>query len=289
MEPTISLVERTRTGTFAPWLLLLAAAGGAGYFFFAVHQPLREKLREKEAALGAASHAANEAKAQANEASAQAEEAKAQLDAAHTSYAELQKSEAEAREDLARAAAQRGADQTLIEQLKKEAGGAEVKSAAEGITVTLVDKILFKSGEAALTPTGEALLARLGGVLKNADKLIEVSGHADTTPVKSEIKQLYPTNWELSTARATNVVRFLQDQVGVKPRRLMAAGFGSARPVASNATVAGRAKNRRIEILLLPDKQKVVKGDFAEELAPPKSERAQVPAGAHAKLAARRK
>src|SRR5205814_823735 len=96
---------------------------------------------------------------------------------------------------------------------------------------------------------------------------IEVCGHADNQPVESERKQQFPSNWELSTARATNVVRFLQEQVGIKPRRLKASGYGSSRPIASNATANGRAKNRRIEILLAPDKVKVVKGDFSDELA----------------------
>jgi chemotaxis protein MotB len=253
MDAKSSEVESARHVSVLLALLLVIAAAGAAYFYFTEHQPLVEELRRNNAALGAAGHATDEAKAQ--------------LVAALASNAELQRAEAQAREDLARAAAQRTADEALLAQLKKEVGGAEVKSAEEGITVTLVDKILFKSGEADLTPDGEALLGRLGSVLKDADKLIEVSGHADTTPVKSEIKQRYPTNWELSTARATNVVRFLQDKVGVKPRRLMAAGFGSSRPVASNATAAGRAKNRRIEILLLPDRQKVVKADFAGAVA----------------------
>src|SRR5262249_11114069 len=148
-------------------------------------------------------------------------------------------------------------------KLKKEvgSGGAEVAGAAGQITVTLVDKILFKVGQADLTPKGEELLRKLGTVLAGSDKLVEVSGHADNAPVESAIKERYPTNWELSTARATNVVRFLADTVGIDPRRLKAAGFGEHRPVASNATAAGRAKNRRIEILLFPDNLKVVKGE----------------------------
>jgi len=132
----------------------------------------------------------------------------------------------------------------------------------------MVDRILFNSGEADLTNKGETVLRKLGSVFKGLEgKRIQVSGHTDTAPIKSSIKQMYPTNWELSVARAVNVVRFLQTEVGVNPRHMMAAGYGQYRPVASNVHSAGMAKNRRIEILLLPEDIKVVKGEFPEVAA----------------------
>jgi chemotaxis protein MotB len=70
--------------------------------------------------------------------------------------------------------------------------------------------------------------------------------------ISGRLKSTFPTNWELSTARASNVVRFLQDSVGIEPTRLQAVGLSQYHPVASNATVQGRSQNRRIEIALLP-------------------------------------
>jgi chemotaxis protein MotB len=258
-DPETALVdERRPRRAVLPWLLVIALAGGAGYGYFALYRPLDERADRKEA--------------QAADLEQKLKQARAEVDAAKAAKADLQKAQddlKQMREDLARSAAQKSEDDRLLAELKKEvgAGGAEVNGDAGRITVTMVDKILFKSGESDLTPQGEDVLRKLGAVLKTVDKTIQVSGHADNTPVKSDLKDLYPTNWELSTARATNVVRFLQDEVGIKPRRMMAAGYGSYRPIASNATANGRARNRRIEILLLPEKMKVVKGDFSDELA----------------------
>jgi chemotaxis protein MotB len=240
--------------SIVPWVLLLAVLGGTGYAYWTLYRPLAEELEKKQA-----------------EANRLALEQKRAGDTASAAQADLQNARDElkrAKEDLVRSASQQTEDQKLLEKLKKEVGGgADVQDAGGQITVTMVDKILFRSGQAELTPAGQEVLRKLGGVLAGVDKLIEVGGHADNLPVESDIKELYPTNWELSAARATNVVRFLVEEVAIKPRRLKAAGFGSYRPVASNATEKGRAKNRRIEILLLPDRIKVVKGDFSDELA----------------------
>jgi chemotaxis protein MotB len=254
-------VPKRGGGAVLPWLLFLATAGGAGYGYVKLHRPAVDE-RDKLYA-----------------------DVKKQFDAARAAQAELKAAQdelAKTREDLAKSSTQKTEDAKLLEQLRKEAGGnADVKGGEGQITLTMVDKILFKSGEAALTPQGEQVLQKFGGVLKNVDKLIEVGGHADNLPVESAVKELYPTNWELAAARATNVVRFLEERVGIKPRRLKAAGFGSHRPVASNKTAQGRAKNRRIEILLMPDRMKVVKGDFSEELAaappPPPPAKATAP------------
>jgi chemotaxis protein MotB len=91
-------------------------------------------------------------------------------------------------------------------------------------------------------------------VLKNTkNKIIRVEGHTDNVPIHSRLQAQYPSNWELSAARATNVVRFLQDQAGIAPERLQAIGMAEYRPVASNKTPAGRGQNRRIEITLVPE------------------------------------
>lgn len=85
-----------------------------------------------------------------------------------------------------------------------------------------------------------------------ADKKIQVSGHTDDQPISERLRDRYPTNWELASARAMNVVRFLEEKAGVPGRRLVAAAYGPHEPISSNRTAKGRARNRRIEIVLTP-------------------------------------
>ena len=80
---------------------------------------------------------------------------------------------------------------------------------------------------------------------------IRVEGHTDNVPIGPNLKSEYPTNWELASARAVNVVRFLQEKAGIDPRRLSAVAFAQYRPVASNKTEAGKQRNRRVEIVLV--------------------------------------
>jgi len=117
----------------------------------------------------------------------------------------------------------------------------------------MVDEVLFDSGEATLKPAGIAVLGKIGSVLAKAgDRRVEVQGHTDNVPIAGALAKRFPTNWELSAARATNVVRFLQEEAKIDPTRLSAAGYAEFRPKASNDTDGGRRQNRRIEILLVP-------------------------------------
>lgn len=121
------------------------------------------------------------------------------------------------------------------------------------LTVNMVDRILFDSGKADIKPGGLEVLRRVGGILKGAaDKNIQVEGHTDNVPISPRLKDIFPSNWELSTARATTVLRFLQDSAGIDGGRLSATGFGQYRPQADNDTAEGRAQNRRIQIVLVP-------------------------------------
>ena len=129
----------------------------------------------------------------------------------------------------------------------------EITQLADRLSVSLLDKILFPSGEADLTKGGLEVLQRVGDIIKSIeDKSIRVEGHTDNVPIAASLQKKFSSNWELSTARATNVVRFLQDKVGIDPHKLQAVGLSEYHPVASNETAAGRAKNRRIEIALVP-------------------------------------
>ncbi len=138
-------------------------------------------------------------------------------------------------------------DEKLIADLKSklDAKDGDVTEENDRVSVSLVDEILFKSGDANLAPAGQKVLARVGEVLKTlTDKQILIGGHTDDVPIHTE---LFPSNWELSSARAVTVVRYLSETVGVDPKRLAAAGYSQFHPRSKL-----RPKNRRIEILLTP-------------------------------------
>jgi chemotaxis protein MotB len=118
----------------------------------------------------------------------------------------------------------------------------------EGIVIRLSGSYLFDSGRAELKPNSWAVLDTIATNLKMIDNEIRVDGHTDSTPIDSPV---YPTNWELSTARALAVTRYLTETDGVQSTRLMAAGFGEFRPLYVNDTREHRALNRRVEIHLL--------------------------------------
>jgi chemotaxis protein MotB len=134
-----------------------------------------------------------------------------------------------------------------------EKGQVQITKLADRLSVNIVDKILFPSGQAEISEEGQAVLKRVGEVLVQAkDKVIRIEGHTDNIPVGSAIRERFPTNWELSTARASNVVRFLQESAGVDPAALEAVGMSEFQPIADNRNPATRARNRRIEIVLFP-------------------------------------
>jgi chemotaxis protein MotB len=149
----------------------------------------------------------------------------------------------------------------LVDKMESEIRRGEITiSELQGkLTVNMVERILFDSGEAEIKAAGLEVLRRVGNILKGVeDKHVRVEGHTDDVPISSRLQQIFPTNWELSAARATNVVRFLQSEVGIEGKRLSACGFSKYRPVADNDTPEGRAQNRRIQIVLMPLEAKIV-------------------------------
>jgi chemotaxis protein MotB len=141
----------------------------------------------------------------------------------------------------------------LVKTLSKEVerGQLKVRQYQNMLTVDLAEQIFFDSGRATLKAGGKDVLKKVGEALKGYEnKIIRVVGYTDNVPVAKSLQGTYPTNWELSVARATTVVRFLQDS-GVPPERMIASGRGEYDPVASNDTPEGRQKNRRIEIMLI--------------------------------------
>jgi chemotaxis protein MotB len=132
-----------------------------------------------------------------------------------------------------------------------EAQQVEVVEENDTLKVIFIDKILFDSGSTELTVRGKELLQAIGSSLKgDHNREIIVEGHTDNVPLSASLHKRFPSNWELSTARAAAVVRFLQEDVGIEPARLSARGYSFYRPVASNANENGRRQNRRIEIIL---------------------------------------
>ena len=122
------------------------------------------------------------------------------------------------------------------------------------LTVNILDRILFDSGEAVLKPDGEAVLNKIAAILgQHPDLKIHVIGHTDNVPIRPSARNRLASNWELSTARALAAVRFLTERAGVAPTRLGAVGYGEFRPIADNSTAEGRARNRRIAITILAD------------------------------------
>jgi chemotaxis protein MotB len=135
------------------------------------------------------------------------------------------------------------------------------------LTVRLDDAPLFDPGKAVLKPDGQKTLGELAQALKEiADRELLVAGHTDNRPLRSST---YSSNWELSAARAVQVVRFLQSE-GLDPRRLAAAGYSEFDRVDDGETVESRAKNRRIEVVILPraDELPVIDLDGVEPGSP---------------------
>jgi chemotaxis protein MotB len=125
------------------------------------------------------------------------------------------------------------------------------------VYVSMSDKLLFKSGSPDVETKGKEALKKLAEVLnKNSDVSIAIEGHTDNVPIHTAA---FKDNWDLSAARATNVVRLLTDEYGMDARKLTAAGKGEFSPVADNSTTEGKAKNRRTEIVLSPKLDELLK------------------------------
>jgi chemotaxis protein MotB len=168
---------------------------------------------------------------------------------------DMKKALAERETKVSSASQDKTTQEALVASLKEQVQKQEVtiKEIREGLSVTLVDRILFDSGKATLKPGGEKVLGKIGETLKNIqDKRIRVVGHTDNVQIGQELRNKFPTNWELSAARAATVVRYFQEKSGLKPEDLEAVGRSFFQPVASNDAKEGRDQNRRVEIIIAP-------------------------------------
>ncbi len=144
------------------------------------------------------------------------------------------------------------AEKDLIKALGPEikAGNVSIQQTGDKLAIHLASSALFDSGKADLKPAGTDILKRVGGVLKEfPDKTVHVAGHTDNVPIRSALKKTYPTNQELSDARAQHAAGILE-QTGVNKSKLSAMGHADSQPVGDNKTEAGRKKNRRVDVIV---------------------------------------
>ncbi|QHQ62106.1 OmpA family protein [Anaerocolumna sedimenticola] len=120
-----------------------------------------------------------------------------------------------------------------------------------GLIISLNNAILFESGSAEIKPQNEFTLIKIAKIINTLNNYIRIEGHTDNLPIHSAV---YPSNWELSTARAASVVRLFINECNVSPEKVVAVGYGEYKPITDNSTKEKRAKNRRIDIIVLSEK-----------------------------------
>lgn len=172
-------------------------------------------------------------------------EREAKIKSLEESLAKIEKSGREAQEAVDKLKAENA-------KITKDLANFEVSVKEEKgkLTITMLDKILFDSGKAKIKKEAMPILDKLAGILKEySEREFVIEGHTDNVPISTT---LFPSNWELSARRATNVLQYFVVQQKISPKRFSATGYGEYKPVADNSTVEGRAKNRRVEVILLP-------------------------------------
>ncbi|WP_243734039.1 OmpA/MotB family protein [Halanaerobium saccharolyticum] len=132
-----------------------------------------------------------------------------------------------------------------------------VENKRKGLVISLTGEILYELGRARIREQGREVLAMISDILKDIPNDIMIEGHTDNLPIRTDE---FPSNWELSTARAVNVIKFLIEERGFDPARLSAAGYSEYRPVAENTSPEGRAENRRVEVVILNSQYTVNNG-----------------------------
>ncbi len=146
--------------------------------------------------------------------------------------------------------------QAVMEQIKKDIDvdtSIKVLKSDRGVVIRLNDTMLFDQGSAIIKPDAMATLQKIAGSLEKFKNPIVIEGHTDSMPIRNE---KYPSNWELSTARATNIIKYLTANYKFPPSRLSAVGYGEYMPIEQNTTPQGRAKNRRVDIIVLSSDKK---------------------------------
>ena len=249
VEPAGKPVRRVRWGfVFGTVLLLVSLVAAAGLAY--LHERQRQTL-EQQAAASAASHRRTRLLLETR--SNLETERNTTLSRLADRQAEVQRLQAEVQrleeEHRTITEAQRRLETEMRAAL--ESRDVTISELAGKLTVNILDRVLFASGEADITADGQAVLRKVADVLGQfPERQVQVVGHTDNVPIHTA---RFPSNWELSAARAIAAVRFLSEQAAVDPRRLGALGYGEFHPIADNAAPEGRAQNRRIAIVILPE------------------------------------
>ena len=131
--------------------------------------------------------------------------------------------------------------------------GINVKYEDKGARISFEDALLFDFGKADINSSGLALLDKMASIIKKKSYVVRVEGHTDNVPIHTN---RFPSNWDLSTARAVNVVKYFVEVGKINPKRLSAVGYGESRPMVTNDSPANRARNRRVEIVLETEDEK---------------------------------
>ena len=223
----------------------------------------REQLRQEQSRLSASleqerqrlkGEAGEKARLQQEQSqlSASLEEERKRLKAEGEEKARLEQERAAKEDEIRRLTkTQEELSQSLKDEIAK--GNIKIQQVRDRLTINMVDRVLFDSGRADIKPAGLKVLKQVSDVLnKITDKQIRIEGHTDNVPISAKLQDKFKTNWELSTTRATTVVRYLIDQGGVQPQSLSAVGYADTHPIESNDSEQGRSSNRRIEIVLYP-------------------------------------
>ncbi len=229
------------------------------------------KLQKQAAALEAdAARIAKEREQQRQEQSqltANLELERQRLKAGEAEKAQLEQEQAAKEEEIKRLTkTQEELSRSLQDEIAK--GNITIQQVRDRLTISMVDRVLFHSGQAQINQDGIKVLKQVGNVLnKIADKQIQIEGHTDNVPISTKLQDRFKTNWELSTARATTVVHYLINRGGVDRQYLSAVGYADTHPIASNDSEEGRSSNRRIEIVLYPKDLKKIAGQLKSNSA----------------------
>lgn len=140
--------------------------------------------------------------------------------------------------------------QKALEEAKELEGKVQAEMDKRGVVIRVADTLLFDTGKAEIRPEAKEVLSKVGGILADLNRPVKVEGHTDNEPIKTAH---YPSNWELSTDRASVIVRYFIDVSKMEPSRLSTSGYAEFRPIGSNSTPEGRAKNRRVDIVVLSE------------------------------------
>ena len=229
---------------------------------------LQNQANELEASAAKLAHEREQLRQQQSQLSASLDQERQRLKTEEAERARLEQERAAKEEEIRRLTrTQEELSRSLQDEIAK--GNITIQQVRDRLTINMVDRVLFDSGRAQIKPAGMKVLKQVSDVLnKVTDKQIRIEGHTDNVPISTKLQDRYKTNWELSTARATTVVRYLIDEGGLQPQALSAVGYADTHPIAPNDSDEGRASNRRIEIVLYPKDLSNIAGPSVQTAIP---------------------